>query len=147
MANDAADDQRHDALLMLYPAFQTDVRTFQDRQNSITYQAAVAFAALVAYSQYGPQPQWLHCVLLSLVLLVTIMAVRWIGLLQTAMHQARRRLYRTGQQLETVQDVLQLGAEKGWIEPSDPIFFLWAIVAAGAVLAVVAIWIFPPSGC
>jgi hypothetical protein len=149
MTNGAA-DQRHDELLMLYPAFQSDIHRFQERQNSITYLAAVAFAALVVYSQYCTQPQWrpsLQIVLTSLTVLIAIIASVWQTLLQSAMHRARQRVYRAGQQLDATQDVLQLGPEPRWIESSDPTYFVWAIVAAGAVLTVIAIWTFQQSCC
>jgi hypothetical protein len=127
----------NDQLLMLYEQATQDIRTFQDRQTSLTYFTILTFAALVAaadiVADYGPP--WLAAYLPAVTIVVAVISLGWLFLLQRGVHRARGKVERVRRGFsDTFKTAHGEPLRSGWLEAWDTLPMLILVVVVGAAI-------------
>jgi hypothetical protein len=127
----------NDQLLTLYEQATQDIRTFQDRQTSVTYFTILIFAALVAaadtVADYGPA--WLAANLPEVTIVVAVISLGWLFLLQRGVHRARGKVERVRHAFsDTFKTAHGERRQSGWLEAWDTLPMLILVIVTGAVI-------------
>lgn len=134
-------DHTHAELVMLYEQATQDIRTFQERQTSVTYLTAVIYAGLIAYANEFPSESFglaMLVVLIAVAIAAAFAAWHWLTALQDAMHRARGKVQRVK---EGFTDEFKKASGEGAfarVEASDTIYLMRGVLLVGLILSLLA---------
>jgi hypothetical protein len=131
-----------DELIMLYEQATQDIRTFQDRQASVTNSAALILVALVGFTNLLSSRGWL--VVFGIGALTTVTGVAawvWLTRLQLAMHRARKKAARARRQMSPAfKRAHGSPRPSGYVEQWDTVNIVRLVIIVGVLLTWIVLW-------